>query len=93
MLKACRIISYLKTSYYKQRVFCSTSAAKIIESSVDTIAQDVPPMDLYDKFKGFRNQAIDNLFIPGVTIVNSREKALKALDVLNTLDDRLFLIN
>jgi len=51
------------------------------------------PILLYDKFKGFQNTALNSLNIPGVTIANTKEKALKALDVLYSLSDRLVSMN
>lgn len=47
---------------------------------------------LYDKFKGFQNIALNNLQIPGVTIANTREKAMHALEVLKSIDDRYGLL-
>jgi hypothetical protein len=43
---------------------------------------------LYDKFKDFNNTALNSLQIPGVTIANTKEKALKALEVLKSVKDR-----
>jgi hypothetical protein len=43
---------------------------------------------IYDKFKGFQNTALNNLSIPGVTIANTREKAIHALEILRSKEDR-----
>lgn len=42
----------------------------------------------YEQFAGFRNFALEEFQHPGITIVNSKQKAEKAISVLEKLSDR-----
>lgn len=79
MLRARKLATVFSNNFWSKVNFCTTESIP-----------DEAPISLYEKFKGFRNTALEGVNIPGVTIVNSREKALKALDVLMTLEDRYF---
>jgi len=56
---------------------------------------------LYDKYRTFHNIALENLKIPGITIVRSESDALRVINILKTVKNRykflffsfLFLIN
>lgn len=74
MFRASKFLSRIAHPSCYKKHFCT--AVPTLETS------------LYEKFKGFRNTALEKLDIPGVTIVNTPEKAQKALKVLLSLDDR-----
>jgi DNA polymerase-1 len=78
MLRARKLATVFSNNFWSKVNFCTTEPIP-----------DATPISLYDKFKGFHNTALEGVSIPGVTIVNSREKALKALDVLMSLEDRV----
>ena len=42
----------------------------------------------YEQFAGFRNLALEEFQQPGITVVNSKQKAQKAIGVLEKLTDR-----
>ena len=48
-------------------------------------------VSFYEKFRDFRNVALEELHIEGVTIVNTKEKAQKAVKILQDLGDRFIL--
>lgn len=79
MLRARKLATIFSKTFWSKVHFCTTEPLP-----------DEPPISLYEKFKGFRNTALEGVNLPGVTIVNSREKALRALDVLMSLEDRYF---
>lgn len=76
MLKARRFLTQLAKPLISKAYFCTSAAPQ-----TETIS-------LYEKFKGFRNTALENVDIPGVTIVNTKDKAKRAVDVLMSLEDR-----
>ncbi len=51
----------------------STLKSRISGSSIDP---------LYDKYRTFYNKTVDEINIPGVTIVKDKENARKAIDIL-----------
>ena len=44
----------------------------------------------YEKFRGFKNHALDSLNMEGVTIVRSEKEARKVISILKSLKDRYF---
>lgn len=46
----------------------------------------------YEKFRGFKNHALDNLELDGVTIVKSEKHAKKVISILKSLKDRYFQV-
>jgi len=77
MLKAKKLFSALAKPCLSKVTFCTTTTTS-------------GNISLYEKFRGFRNVALEGVNIPGVTIVNTKEKAKRALDVLMSLEDRYF---
>jgi|LakMenEpi03Aug12_release.lakeMendotaPanAssembly.Ray.scaffolds.fasta_scaffold6220143_1 hypothetical protein len=43
----------------------------------------------YEKYDQLHNPALQNLSIPGVTIVRDRKSAMKVIDILTKYPDRL----
>ncbi len=78
MLKAGKAIRKFITPSFSRFNFTTTTDPPASEQ----------PISLYEKFKGFHNTSLENLNIPGVTIVNTKDKAKRALDVLMSLEDR-----
>lgn len=42
----------------------------------------------YERFKGYKNVALDNVHMTGVTIVKTKEHANKVIRILESLSDR-----